>query len=254
MSSLPIGLELYTLRHEFQADADETLRRVSEMGYDGVEFSIDQMEHYEAEYLRELLDRYKLTCYGYLVMWEDVQKSTLARTLDYNRILGNNMVAIGSAPADLLKTEAGVDEVLEHLGWVHEQCKVEGFTTGYHNHDIEFSSFYQDKSVWEHIFDEMPEDFVLVLDTGNALGGGGEALPIIRKYQGRLPILHAKPYSLEDKYATMIGEDSIPWPEVIKTCKEIGGTQVLIVEYGNSIKYKPYESSELCLRELQKLN
>lgn len=36
---LPIGLQLYSVRNEMEKDFAGTLKRVAEMGYDGVEFA-----------------------------------------------------------------------------------------------------------------------------------------------------------------------------------------------------------------------
>ena len=37
--SLPVALQLYTLRDEMQADFEGTIRKVKALGYDGVEFA-----------------------------------------------------------------------------------------------------------------------------------------------------------------------------------------------------------------------
>lgn len=252
-NTVPIGLELYTLRREFEESASKTIEAVAKMGYDGVEFAIDHQHLYKASYLKQLLADNRLRCFGYLVMWEDMQRDTIEKTLDYNDTLGNKMVAVGSAPPELLKTESGLKKTIEHLSWVHEICKKNGFKDGYHNHDIEFSTLYNQKTVWDSIFEVLPEDFPLVLDTGNAMDGGGDPFAVVMKYPKRMPVVHAKPFSHKDAYATMIGDDDIDWPAFLSLCLKTGGTQVFIVEYGNSIKYEPYKSSRLCLDRLRKI-
>lgn len=250
---IPIGLELYTLRKEFAQSAEEALRETARMGYDGVEFSIDHQHLYKAPYLKRLLADNGLQCFGYLVMWEDMQEDTLARTLDYNAELGNRSVAIGSAPAALLKTEDGLKQVIDHLRRIHEACKARGFVAGYHNHDIEFAVSYHGKTVWDIIFEAMPADFPLVFDTGNAMDGGGEPLAVAGKYPGRMQVVHAKPYSKATQYAAMIGQDDIDWPRFLDLCIRQGKTRVFVVEYGNSILYPPYESSRLCIQNLRRI-
>ena len=39
MATLPIALQLYTVRDEMEKDFEGTLKKVKEMGYDGVEFA-----------------------------------------------------------------------------------------------------------------------------------------------------------------------------------------------------------------------
>lgn len=253
MNHIPIGLELYTLRKEFAQSAEEALRETAKMGYDGVEFSIDHQHLYTAEYLKKLLADNNLHCFGYLVMWEDMQKDTIQRTLDYNAALGNRSVAIGSAPAHLLKTEDGLKQVIDELHRIHMTCKAQNFTAGYHNHDIEFSVKHHGQTVWDIIFGAMPADFPLVFDTGNAMDGGGDPIAVVNKYPGRMQIVHAKPYSNTTEYATMIGQDDIDWVKFLQLCIQKGKTDVIIVEYGNSILFPPYESSRLCLQNLRSI-
>ena len=37
--SLPVAIQLYTVRHEMEKDFRGTLEKIKEMGYDGVEFA-----------------------------------------------------------------------------------------------------------------------------------------------------------------------------------------------------------------------
>lgn len=250
---IPIGLELYTLRKEFAQSAEDALRETAKTGYNGVEFSIDHQHLYTAEYLKKLLVDNNLDCFGYLVMWEDMQKDTIQRTLDFNAALGNRSVAIGSAPVPLLKTEDGLKQVINELHRIHETCIAQGFVTGYHNHDIEFSLAYHGNTVWDIICDAMPVNFPLVFDTGNAMNGGGDPITVVNKYSGRMRVVHAKPYSKTTHYAAMIGQDDIDWPQFMQLCIQHGKTEVFVVEYGNSVLYPPYESSRLCLQYLRSI-
>jgi hypothetical protein len=52
MARIPIGLELYSVRHDLERDALGTLQAVAAIGYDGVEFA-------------GMLARAKLSCCGW---------------------------------------------------------------------------------------------------------------------------------------------------------------------------------------------
>ncbi len=56
--SIPVGLELYSVREELKRDPEGTVRAVAEMGYQGVEFYAPYFEWSEAQtkQMRKLLD------------------------------------------------------------------------------------------------------------------------------------------------------------------------------------------------------
>lgn len=247
---MKIGLEMYTLREAFAEDPASTLERVAAMGYGGVEFSVDQMRRLDAATLRRLLDRFDLACYGYQHMWTDLLPDRIEETLAYNEALGNTTIAVGSAPPELLETRDGLDQAIEQLQRVHEACLARGMSCGYHNHAVEFSIRHDGRDVWSWIFDAMPDTFRMVLDTGNAVHGGADLYQVIEDYPGRMPVVHIKPYHHEDHFATMIGDDDTDWPRLLRACQEIGGSEILMIEYGNAVKYTPFESAALCRERL----
>src|SRR5437588_12243712 len=65
-SSLPVGLELYSVRKELQRDPQATVRAVAKMGYQCVEFYAPYFEWSEAEtkQMRKLLDDLGIRCFS----------------------------------------------------------------------------------------------------------------------------------------------------------------------------------------------
>src|SRR5215831_13372703 len=60
----PIGLELYSVRHELEKDLEGTVRSVARMGYETVEFYSPYYSWAadKAKEIRKLLDDLKITC------------------------------------------------------------------------------------------------------------------------------------------------------------------------------------------------
>ena len=100
MGKIPIGLELYSVRHDLAEDVRGTLKAVADMGYDGVEFA--GAPQHSAEELRGLLDEFGLTCCGWHTPFNLVQDDTLADTIAFNKIVGNNYEI---SPAGLCKCQ-----------------------------------------------------------------------------------------------------------------------------------------------------
>lgn len=252
-SKIPIGVELYTVREDFEAKPADTLRRLKEIRYDGVEFFGNIYEK-DPIFLKELLCENELDCYGILTGWNNLQPENIGRTLEFNRKLGNSSIAVGSLSKEQTKDKASLYECISYFNRLLEELTAEGFSMGYHNHDTDFA-LVDGKTIWDHIFENTPQEFKMVLDTGNAVAGGGDPIGIIRKYPARQEWMHIKPYSKTNYWMTgydaMIGEDDFDWETLIRTCVEVGGTKVLTIEYGNRNRYQPFYGAYLCYTKLK---
>jgi sugar phosphate isomerase/epimerase len=71
----------------------------------------------------------------------------------------------------------------------------EGLQTGYHNHAIEFQPFEPGGELpWDTFFGNTNPQVIMQFDTGNALHGGADALPFLKRYPGRAKSVHLKEY------------------------------------------------------------
>jgi len=94
MTSIPIALQLYSIRHDCEKDLPGTLEAVAKMGYDGVEFA----GYYgrSAKELRQMLDDLGLRVAGTHIRLPTLQGDALAETVAFNRDLGNRFLIVSS--------------------------------------------------------------------------------------------------------------------------------------------------------------
>ncbi|MEG2316881.1 MAG: TIM barrel protein, partial [Clostridia bacterium] len=182
--------------------------------------------------------------------WAYVQPDTLEATMRYSEAIGNKRIGVASAPVKALSERRTLEEVIQHLNWVHEQATRANMEIGYHAHKTDFA-VVDGKTVWDRIFENTPESFAMILDTGNALAGGVWSVPLLEKFPGRSPWVHLKPFSLKDLGATMIGDDDFDWPSLLKACVELGGADTLTVEYSNNDRYEPMTAVRMCIERLR---
>lgn len=246
---LPIGLEMYSVREAYAGDPLGTLKAISGMGYQAVEFYGGEDNNLPAEQANEYLDACGLYCCSYQPNWEFVQEDTIERTLRFAQEMNTRWVGVASAPPAMLTNREGVNAVIRHLNRINEIAVASGFRLGYHAHKTDFVTV-DGKTAWDRIFEETPDSFTMVLDTGNALAGGAWSVPLLRRYPHRSPWVHIKPYSFKDQGATMIGEDEFDWPDLLNACVQDGGAQIMIVEYSNNARYQPMEAVKLCAGRL----
>ena len=251
MDNIKIGLQLHSVREDFKEDPINTLKRVKAMGYTGVEFSSgnitnmnENLADKSAEFFKDALKEVGLECYGILTSWTNILPENIEETIKYNKEVGSPFLVIGSVPPDLVTNIEEANSAIEYMKEVLERLKKENITTGYHNHDTDFLNVIEGKTFFEHVFDNTPDDFVMLLDTGNAAAGGFDPIELIKKYPNRSPFLHIKGYSKEKGYLAYIGRDDLDWKEVVNCAREVGGAKVFDIEFGTRGDYEPFERAE----------
>lgn len=248
MAKIPIGLQLYSVRKECEQDLPGVIQAVAKMGYAGVEFA----GYYgrSAAELRKLLDDHGLKCCGTHTGLNTILGDELPRTIAFNQTLGNPYLIVPGLPEERRNSPAAWRETARIMNEAAERAASDKMLVGYHNHHIEFVPM-EGELPWDLFFGNTKPEVVMQFDTGNALHGGGEAPPFLKKYPGRAKTVHLKEYSKTNEKA-LIGEGEVPWPEIFTLCETIGGTDWYIVEQ-ESYAYPPLECVDRCLQNLREM-
>lgn len=245
MARIPLAVQVYSVRHEAEKDLAATLAAIKKMGYEGVEFA--GYYGHDAPTLKKLLDDNGLACAGAHVGIDTLLGDELEKSIEFHRTIGNKFLIVpylgGSWRDSWVETALTFNQIAEHL-------RSHGMQTGYHNHDFEFKPGPNGALPWDEFFGNTDKDVVMQFDTGNALHGGGDAMPFLTRYPGRATTIHLKDYDAEkDSFAPAVGEGSVPFKEIFEVC-EAGGTEWYIVEY-EADAYTPLEGIEKCLQNLK---
>jgi len=246
MARIPIALQLYSVRHDCEKDLPRVIKAVADMGYEGVEFA--GYYGYSAQELRKLLDDHGLKVAGTHISLDSLLGDELKRTIEFNQILGNQFLIVPWMPESRRPNRRGWLECAQLFNELAEAVKPYGMWVGYHNHHIEFQPL-DGELPWDTFFGNTRQEVVMQFDTGNAMHGGAEAVPFLKKYPGRALTVHLKEYSATNDKA-LIGEGDVPWAEIFELCETVGGTQWYIVEQ-ESYAYEPLECVKRCLENLK---
>jgi sugar phosphate isomerase/epimerase len=246
MAKIPIGLQLYSVRKECEQDLPGVIQTVAKMGYAGVEFA----GYYgrSASELRKLLDDHGLKCCGTHTGLNTILGDELPRTIEFNQTLGNRYLIVPGLPEERRNSPAAWRETARLMNEAADRAAASGMLVGYHNHHIEFVPM-EGELPWDIFFGNTRPEVVMQFDTGNALHGGAEAAPFLKRYPGRAKTVHLKEYSKSNDKA-LIGEGDVPWPEIFQLCETVGGTEWYIVEQ-ESYAYPPLECVDRCLQALR---
>ncbi|WP_248926273.1 sugar phosphate isomerase/epimerase family protein [Paenibacillus hamazuiensis] len=230
MRRMGIGLQMYTLRDETAKDFTGTLRRVAELGYEGVEFA--GYGGLAAEELRDLLQELNLKAIGAHVSLKNL-KENLAGEIAYLKTIGAPyLICPYVAPEDRQTAEdwKGIYAFFQQVG---EEAKKQGLQFAYHNHDFEFHLQVDGEFAFDAMYTATSADAVKVeMDVCWVQFAGQNPTEYIGKYAGRLPLLHLKDFTkdAEGKMNTVeLGVGSVDLNGVISASSD-AGVEWLIVE------------------------
>ena len=242
--SLPIGLQLWSVKDDTAKDYVGTLEAVAQMGYDGVEFA--GYGGLTGTVMRSHLDRLGLKAAGSHVGLEKL-KTQLADEIAFAHAVGSlNITCPGSKPKD----KAGYFELAAFLNQTGKTLKAEGLTLSYHNHGWEFDD--QGGTIgldllWQNTDPALVQ---VELDLFWVKFAGLDPLTYLKGLGKRVPLLHYKDMDKANpQVSTIVGSGSVDFVPITQYAKTIG-TQWLIVEQ-EEYDRPPLECVKLGLENLR---
>ncbi|MBC2330184.1 sugar phosphate isomerase/epimerase family protein [Listeria swaminathanii] len=215
-----IALQLWSVQEALEEDFFETLEKVAEMGYDGVEFA-----GYYGKSATEI--KAKLAELGLEVAGSHVSKEQLEADLEaviaFERELGNNYII---CPYADFETKQEWLEFSAELREITKAVQQAGMQFGYHNHAHELEKL-NGEIILDALLENVPE-MVAELDTYWIEHAGIGVIPFIEKYRNRVPLVHIKDKSKTNKESTIIGEGILDIPGYAKTALDCGAKWLVI--------------------------
>ena len=244
---IPIGLQLYSVRHQCEKDLPGVLKAVAEMGYEGVEFA----GYYgrSAVEMRRLLDEHGLKCCGTHLRLEHLQGDQLKETVEFNQTLGNPYLIVAWMPPAYTKSLDTVKEAADKYNEIARQLKPLDMYVGYHAHGFDFEKI-GDETAWDLLFENTVDEVIMQLDIGNCLGGGGDPYASLKRFPGRSVTVHLKEHGGPPE--AVVGEGDVDWERVFEICQTVGGTEWYIVEHERPAG-DPIENVRRCLMNVKKM-
>jgi sugar phosphate isomerase/epimerase len=219
--ALPIALELYTVRDETASDFAGTLERVAALGYGAVEFA--GYGDLPAPALRDLLARTGLQASSTHVGLAALE-ADLAREIDYCLTIGCRYLVLPWLAPDR-RDPPSLAALAPRLNEFGRQCKEQGITFGYHNHNFEF-----EQADGTYLLDSTdPALVTLEFDVYWAAYAGVDPIAYLRQRSGRVPLLHMKDMA-PDRSFTEVGDGSLDMAGLVSTADQTG-VQWLIIEH-----------------------
>jgi sugar phosphate isomerase/epimerase len=243
--SIPVGLEMYSVRRALMTDLMGTVRKVAEIGYQDMEFYAPyyQWSADQAKEVRKLLDDTGTRCLSTHNNLTNYKPENIQKAIELNKILGTRFMVIASAGG--AKTLDDWRKVADSLTAGADLLRPVGLRGGYHNHQAEFTPV-EGKRPIEVIAANTPKDFMLQLDVGTCVEMGSDPVAWIDANPGRINALHLKDWNKELGYKCLFGEGAVPWKPVFAAAEKVGGVEFYLIEQEGS-RFPEFETAEKCL-------
>lgn len=262
--SLPVALQLYTVRDEMQADFEGTIRKVKALGYDGVEFA--GLFDKSAADIKALCEEVGLVPISAHVPLDDMVADPEGVLKDYAEI-GCKYVVVPYLTEERRPGTDGWEKTIADISLTCEAAKALGMTMLYHNHDFEFLKVDGEYAL-DILYNSVPADLLQTeLDTCWVNVGGEVPAEYIAKYTGRAPVVHLKDFVMKGKGGKLyelIGidddsdtaeEDAFSFAPVGSGCQDMpaildasvkAGAEWVVVEQDRPAKgHTPMQSAEM---------
>jgi len=246
--SIPVGLELYSVRDALKQDPEGTVRTVAQMGYKAVEFYAPYFEWTDAQakQMRQLLDDLGVRCYSTHNDANSFSPKTINRARDLNLILGSKYVVL--AWSDPKSGPDGWKAVAEQLNAAAETLEPSGLKPGYHNHQAEFTGAAGQRPM-DFLAKNTKPAVMLQLDVGTCLEAGSDPVAWIRANPGRIRSIHCKNWSPDSGkgYKVLFGEGAANWKGIFQAAESVGGVEYYLIEQEGS-QFSEFETARKCLQ------
>lgn len=200
----------------------DILKKVKELGFDGVEFA--GFHGYDAETLKKTLDELGLVTVGaHMNLDKDMAPDKIKGTLKFMQTLGAKTVGIGGAATS---TETELNHVIEVMGNAEKEAEKVGMKVYFHNHTREFSEPLYN-TVPGTIFDRIKEVCFMQIDTYWSFHAGKDNYKFITENRDRIVHLHIKDGL--DGTPKALGEGNNDLDAVVRAARD-NGIEWLILE------------------------
>lgn len=180
------AIQLYTLR-ELDESLPETLHRIADTTYEGVEFA--GLGDESIDTVVDALDDTALepvsTHVGLDALTTDYEK-----TVEAYRTIGCDRIVVPTFGMDGFASASAVSETADELSALADRLIADGFEMHYHNHSYEFTPLEGNFTAYDDFVARTDSRVGLEFDIGLARHGGADPTTYLDRYADRISLIH----------------------------------------------------------------
>ena len=249
-----VGLQLYSVRDDMKKDVKGTIEKVGAMGYNFVEaagFSDGKFYGMDPVEFKKLCEDNDLAFLGSHSGQDLPNEANWDKTMawwdmciDAHAAAGVKWIVQPWMSEEGYESLEGLKKYIEYFNAVGEKCNAKGIRFGYHNHNKEFTTKFENKPVYDWMLElTHPNKVMFELDLYWIVQGGKNPVQYFQKYPGRFMLWHIK----DEKELGASGKMDF---NTIFAQRKVSGMKYGIVEV-EKYNFEPLES---CKKSLEYIN
>lgn len=249
MKKIPVGLAVGVVWKEFNNSCIDTLRKISEIGYKGIEPT--GVSPIPVNDFAKAIKEFDLKVTSTHILLDELEKN-INRYIEFNKSVNCTNIVCPWLPEQLRRNESDYLNVATRFNEVGARCKEEGIQFSYHHHNFEFIR-YNGRYALDLLLKETdPELVCLELDTYWVKYSGEYPEDFVRRYKNRIHLLHLKDMADGiEKSFTEIGNGVMDFNTIVNETDE-GIIKWLLVEQDET-KLPPFESIKISFENLKRI-
>ena len=177
-------IQTYSFMDGLHNDSRENLRTLKRIGFDGAELFGGDLQ-IPAEEMKALIDELGIK----VISMHAPEKNLMVELGAYANAVGCRFVGLSMEP---MFSDEDVHRWAREMNVIGKGLKDQGITMVYHNHTQEFAPC-GDKRIIDVLMDETDPELVgFELDAGWCAAAGFDPLEHIKRYSGRIKLVHVK--------------------------------------------------------------
>ena len=241
-----IGAQLYTVRDftKNKEDFEETVKRISDIGYKSVQISA--VGNIAPEIMREICQKYNIEIACTHKSYDDYTER-LDEMIDFHKRLGCSIAGLGYMNTEA-KTVNSLKPFIEKLNIISEKMADAGISFAYHNHHIEFEKLSDGTTIMDYMTEHGNFDFIV--DVYWLAFSGINPADFIKKLGNRAIVIHYKDLAIKNgtQIISEIGKGNLDWDSIIKASEEAGSKWAMVEQ--DTCSGNPFDSLEISYKYL----
>ena len=220
---MKLGIQLWSVRNEANADFKGTVEKLKAMGYEGVEIAgISSLNYFE---MAEVLNSAGITAISAHIGLDEIENE---EKLEGLKGLGLKYAAFNGMGI----SKESIPYLRDNFTRLGKICRENGIYLLYHNHDYEFAKIDEVPGL-DLVYGAVnPKYLGAEIDTCWVKYAGIDPAEYIRKYKGRCPLIHIKYYNGgkkgEDFSYKAVGSGVMDVGAVINAAKAAGSEWIIV--------------------------
>jgi sugar phosphate isomerase/epimerase len=229
-----IGIQMYTVRDQLQADFDGTVEKIARIGYKNLEFA--GYYNRTPEQVRALLDRLQIVSRSSHI-GAPLMRTDAAGQIKAAKTIGQEYITLPSFNFGKEGLVGWRKAVAEFNQW-GAMCRDAGLRLAYHNHNFEFASLEGTTGYDVLVKETDPKLVDFELDLYWARFADQDPLALFAKYPGRFAMWHVKDMAITgtQKGMTPVGKGTIDFKSIFANARQ-SGMKYFFVEHDSAAQY-----------------